>query len=541
MLEKPVTDSKTLPAFSVREPKLIVDVPPVASIKAVDIKYPLLLKLAYAHIEWKSGKKQLVYSVVEPRLTEAEKNKLEAIKTRLAEKIDVSSSVFRDTKQSIDYLKEKLTDIVEDESITFIGNEYRKIMYYIFRDFVGLNEIEPIMHDPNVEDIGCPGIGLPVYIVHRRFGSLETNIYFHDAEYANNFVIKLAEKCGKYVSYALPLLDGSLPDGSRVQASLAKDVTTRGPTFSIRRFRKNPFSPTDLIKMGTSSTKMMAYLWLAIEHGTSMLICGGSSTGKTALLNSISIFIRPEKKVISIEDTREINIPHKNWIPAVTRTGFGLLESGGKRYGEITLFDLLKESFRMKPDYAIVGEIRGEEAYVMFQGMASGHSSLGTMHAASVDDIIKRLTTPPIELSPTLIEALDYVIIMTNAKEKGESARRVKNIFEIQSVDSETSKAHTIKLFYWIPATDEFRDSIQQSEVVRRISFKTGISYNALMKEIDDREKVLSWLYENETFDLFAVASAINLYYKDKDSIMRLVLNKIPIRSTEAKRILEAA
>ncbi len=395
------------------------------------------------------------------------------------------------------------------------------------------------MHDPNIEDIGCPGTGLPVYIVHRRFGSLETNICMHEQEYLNNFVIKLAEKCGKYVSYATPLLDGSLADGSRVQASLARDVTTRGPTFSIRRFRRKPISPTDLMRLRTASAKMMAYIWLAIEHGSSMLICGGSSTGKTAFLNSISIFIRPEKKVISIEDTREINIPHKNWVPAVTRTGFGLLESGGKRYGEISLFDLLKESFRMKPDYVIVGEIRGEEAYVLFQGMASGHPSLGTMHAASVDDMIKRLTAPPIEISSSLVEALDYIIVMTNAKERGESARRVKDFFEVQAVDSETTKAHTIKLFYWLPSTDEIRDSIQQSEVIRRISFRTGISYNSLMKDIEEREKVLMWLYENEVFDLFAVANTINLYYKDKESVMKLVDNKTPFKSMEAKKMFE--
>lgn len=520
-------EEKRYPHFYIREPKLFPVLPSFKRMSNVNITYPLLEPFVSAEIKWNKKKKSLTYKVVEPSMDKKEWEKYKKIEEMLTEIIDIKMSVVK-MRKNIDYLEKKVRRLIKTTKMDVDKEEFMKIMYYIFRNFVGLNEIEPLMHDPYIEDIGCSGLNTPVFIVHRRFGSLETNIVFTDFEYLNNFVIKLSERCGRYISYATPLLDGSLPDGSRVQASMAKDVTTKGPTFSIRKFRRNPFSPIDLINLKTVSSKMMSYLWFAVEHGASILICGGVASGKTSMLNCLSIFIPPEHKIISIEDVREINIPHENWIPAVTRTGFGIPEKGGKRYGEINLFDLLKESFRMKPDYVIVGEIRGKEAYVMFQGISSGHPSLGTIHAGSVDDVMKRLSTPPIELSPSLLESLDMVIVMVNAKEKGKSARRVKSIVEIQSVDPETKKALTITTFGWIPFSDDFKENITRSEVLRRISFETGISYQKIMEELDDRKRVLEWMLKYEIFHFEDVYALINLYYKDKASVMKMVERDIP-------------
>ncbi|MFQ6056496.1 MAG: type II/IV secretion system ATPase subunit, partial [Methanosarcinales archaeon] len=252
-----------------------------------------------------------------------------------------------------------------------------------------MNEIEPLMNDPYIEDISCDGTNVPLYIVHRKYGSLKTNIIYSDEKKLQEFIVKLAERCGRFISYAEPLLDGSLPDGSRIQASFSKDVTTKGPTFTIRKFVEEPLSPIDLIKNKTVNSEVLAYLWLAVESGSSILIGGGAATGKTTFLNALSMFIPPTAKIVSIEDTRELNLMHENWIPSVARVGFA------KGIGEVTMFDLLKESFRQSPDYVIVGEVRGKEAYVMFQGMAAGFPALGTMHAGKVDDIIYRLETPP--------------------------------------------------------------------------------------------------------------------------------------------------
>ena len=251
------------------------------------------------------------------------------------------------------------------------------------------------------------------------------------------------------------------------------------------------------------------------------------------------MFIAPEDKIISIEDTREINLPHENWIPSVTRVGFGFPEAGGKMYGEVDLFQLLKESFRQNPDYVIVGEVRGKEAYVMFQGMSSGHPSLGTIHAGSVEDVIKRLETPPIELSPSLIESLDVLVVMVNAKEKGKSARRVKEVVEIQSIDSKTGKAHTIKTFSWIPTTDDFKDNTQASEVLRRISFERGLSYPKIVRELEKRKQVLEWMQRHDIVQFDDVCGLINLYHKDQKTIMNWVKKNMPPYKTKSKDVVE--
>jgi flagellar protein FlaI len=462
------------------------------------------------------------------------------VKMDITELIDVGLTNLNEEGRALEYLEKKVNKILEEENIKLSSNQYVKVMYYIFRDFIGLNDIEPLMHDPYIEDIGCDGIKSPIYIVHKKFGSLVTNIVFKDIDYLNNFVVKISERCGRYISYARPLLDGSLPDGSRVQASLAKDVTTRGPTFSIRRFRKFPVSPVELMELGTVSSDVLSYMWLVMQSGVSLLTCGGVSTGKTSLLNAMMLFIPPEAKIVSIEDTRELNIPHENWIPAVSRSGFGVPDITGKSYGEVTLFELLKESFRQNPDYVIVGEVRGKEAYVMFQGMASGHPSIGTIHAGSVEDVIKRLETPPIEISPTLVESLDLLIVMIKAKERGESARRIKEVVEIQSIDSDTGKAKILRTFSWNPATDKFEGRIGESELLRKISFEKGIDYQKITQELENRKRVLEWMRRHDVTKYDNVAEFISLYYKDPQSLLKWVEKDIhPYEAKEKTKKLK--
>ncbi len=527
------------PPFFIREPKYFITLPTFKTIPEIDIKYPLLEPFAHAHIKWVPKEKKLMYYIVEPELSPKDKKTLKKIEDDITEIIDVKLSITKNKDEAVQYLQKKAKQILEETGRVLSAEKYVKIMYYIIRNFVGLNEIEPMMHDPYIEDIGCSGLNSAVYIIHRKFGSVGTNIKYKDFEYLSNFVVKISERCGRYISYAKPLLDGSLPDGSRVQASLAKDVTTKGPTFSIRKFRENPFSPVDMMNLKTASAGLMAYLWFLLEHDVSIIVCGGVSTGKTTFLNVLSMFIAPEEKIVSIEDTREINIPHENWIPSVTRVGFGFPEAGGKMYGEVNLFQLLKESFRQNPDYVIVGEVRGKEAYVMFQGMASGHPSLGTIHAGSVDDVIKRLETPPIELSPSLIESLDLLIVMVNAKEKGKSARRIKEVIEIQSIDPKTGKAHTIKAFSWMPATDDFKENTTESEILRRISFERGLSYPSILKELDKRKRVLEWMQRHDVVQFDEVCGLINLYYKDQKTIMDWVRKNLPPYKTKTKEAVE--
>jgi flagellar protein FlaI len=295
-------------------------------------------------------------------------------------------------------------------------------------------------------------------------------------------------------------------------------VTTKGPTFSIRKFGKEPFSPTQMITFGTASPALLAYLWYCIQNGSSILICGGVAAGKTSFLNAISLFIPPEYKIVSIEDTRELNLPHENWIPAQVRVGFGARLVTGRRYGEVTMFDLLKESFRQNPDYVVVGEVRGEEAYVMFQGMASGNPSMGTIHAGGTEDVVKRLQSPPIELSPALIETLDLVIMMVHAREKGKADRRVQTIEEIVSVEKD--RAVTNKVWSWVPATDtfEFRGG---EETLRKISEAKGIPLENIKEELEKRAKVLEWATRTGIKNWRDVAKLISEYYRNPAAVWR--------------------
>jgi len=351
-------------------------------------------------------------------------------------------------------------------------------------------------------------MNIPIYVVHRKYGSLKTNILFKDESELKEFIVKMAERCGRFISYAEPLLDGSLPDGSRIQASFSKDITTHGPTFTIRKFMEIPFSPIDIITNKTISSEVLAYLWLAIESGSSILIVGGTGTGKTSLLNVLSMFIPRNAKIITVEDTRELQLPHENWIPAVTRIGFS------KEYGEVTMFELLKESFRQSPDYVIVGEVRGAEAYVMFQGMAAGMPSIGTMHAGKVEDVIHRLETPPISLSPSLIEVLDIVLLMVHTREKGESARRLKEVVEIESVDP-SGIARTNRVYSWLPESDDF-EKRGYSWLLQKISQKKGISLEDLQTDIENRKKVLDSLVSGGVKNYKEVADIIAEYKKKK-------------------------
>lgn len=305
---------------------------------------------------------------------------------------------------------------------------------------------------------------------------------------------------------------------SRVNATYTKDVSSRGPTFTIRKFTKIPWTPIQLISMNTLSPEMLAYFWMLIENKASILVAGGTASGKTTLLNALAFFIPPEARVVSIEDTREINLPRENWLPSVARTSIGI----GK-VGEIDMFEILKASFRQNPDYLIVGEVRGKEAFVLFQGMASGHSSISTMHADSVDTLVRRLETPPISLSPTLINSLDCVVIATHAVVNRKETRKVREIVEIVNVSKDgTTLVNTP--FKWAPGKDLFFFK-KQSKALEKIAARTGTSIEALYQDLMTRAKLLYEMYNQKIFGFDQVGSIVNDYYKNPAG----VLNKFNI------------
>ncbi|MEM5829783.1 MAG: type II/IV secretion system ATPase subunit [Candidatus Aenigmatarchaeota archaeon] len=531
--------NEILPGFGVMKPKRIVEFPDVTEMTKINVIYPLIEPFAYAQIKWNIEGKELIYNVLEPKLSEKEEEILKKISEGLMELIDVELSSIKQPSKLIEYLEKNVIKVIKELGIKLAQEQYTKIMYYIYRNFVGLNEIEPFMQDPNIEDISCDGVNIPFYVVHRKYGSLKTNVVFKDLERLRELIVKLAQRCGRYVSYAEPILDGTLPDGSRVAATLAHDVATRGPVITIRKFGEKPFSPIDQIESKTASPSLLAYFWYLMEHGISALIIGGVATGKTSFLNTLCMFIPPEAKIVSIEDTRELNIPNEHWVPTLARPGFGIPMPSGEKYGGVSLFDLLKESFRQNPDYVIVGETRGEEAYVMFQGISSGHPSLSTMHAGSVETLIKRLTTPPIELSPTLIEGLDVVVTMVHARERGKSARRVREVVEIESVDPKTGEVKYRTIFRWNPERDE-HEKVGESIKVEKVTLAKGGSVEEAWKEIKRREKILEWMRRKGIKDYVEVVKMMNLYRKDKKKFFEIVgkeLEEIKPEETRKPRV----
>jgi len=487
--------------------------PRLADKTKVDIRYALISPYAYAHIYWNSKISELVYELEEPILDEDEEKMRQNIEEGMKEVVNINILTEKTTEAIIEYIRKTSQVVISELNLKITEEAYKKVFYYLYRNFVGFNEIDPLLKDYFIEDIECNGINTPVYIIHRIYRNMKTNLVFKDMDYVASFVEKIAQRCGKYISYASPLLDGSLPDGSRVNATYTADVTSRGPTFTIRKFTKVPWTPSQLIAFNTLSPEMLAYFWILIQYKSNILITGGTASGKTTLLNALAFFIPPEARVVSIEDTREINLSRENWLPSVARTPIGV-----GSVGEVDLFSLLKNSFRQNPDYVIVGEVRGKEAFVLFQGMASGHSSISTMHADSVDTVIKRLETPPIELSPTLVNTLDAVVIMTHAIVKKEQTRRLRAIVEIVKVDPD-GVAVTNTPFVWSPVDDKFYFK-KDSKVFEKIMMRYGLSAEELAREFETRTKLIYAFFKKKNFNFEQVQIDINEYYKNPKELL---------------------
>jgi flagellar protein FlaI len=359
---------------------------------------------------------------------------------------------------------------------------------------------------------------LPVFIFHRNplYGELITNVAFETKQELDSFVMKLAQKGSRTISVATPLLDATLPDGSRLQATFGTDIARKGSNFSIRKFFKLPLTVIDLIKYGTANPLLLAYLWLMIDEQQSLLIAGTTAVGKTTFLNCIAQFIKPGQKIVSIEDTAELQLTNVNWVPQVARTGYG-----PKQYGEVTMFDLLKAALRQRPDYLIVGEVRGREASVMFQAMATGHSALSTLHADSLDAVIDRLTTRPIDLPSSLLENLDAIIFLEKVKKDNRLVRKVAQILEIEGYDRSADKLKTNIAFSWDAATDTFES--RDSAVLAKISARTGQEPGKIKDELLRRANLLHWMAEKNITKFRDVANMINIYYTNPAHLAELM------------------
>lgn len=495
-------------------------------LKEVDKYYSLVPKnpdpgegiYAYANITWDENKGSLVYRVVEPDLSEEDEKLLQKIKDIIQDRLDVNFEEIGKIKAK-SYLFEKLQESLEilGEELDYVQEE--SIRYYLERDLIDMGKIEPFMRDPNIEEISCDGVDIPIYVYHRNaeYGSLETNKAFEDEGHLDTYVRRLGQIVGKTVSMADPLVDASLPDGSRLQATLGTDIARKGSNFTIRKFTENPLTPVDLIEFGTLDPRVLSYLWTAIEHQNSVLISGGTATGKTTMLNVISLFIKPEMKIVTIEDTAELRLPHNHWVPEVAREA--MAEKGSD---EIDMFKLLKESLRQRPDYIVVGEVRGAEAFVLFQQMSTGHPGLATIHAENPERLISRLTTKPIDLPPSLMSALDIVIFLRKVRRNGTLQRKIDQVVEIKRFSREENVPKMNRVFKWDPSEDRLKNT-NPSLILNEISEVQGKTEEELQEELRDREEVMKWMVHESIRDLDSIGEALAKYYSNKEPIMERI------------------
>jgi flagellar protein FlaI len=459
------------------------------------------------------------YEIAEPQLNEDEAE----IKKELSHlfKMLADTDVFNmDKEEKEKFLEETLDQIIIDNDI-LIGDSRDNIFYHIFRDFIGYGLIDILMQDDSIEDISCDGPATPLFIYHRKYESIETNIYFNGEEELNSFIVRLCQISGKQISIYSPIVDGKLPDGSRLQATLAKTVT-KGSTFTIRRFKESPLTPIDLINFHSLSTEMAAYFWMAIEHNASILFCGGTASGKTSALNALSLFIPASHKIVSIEDTREVNLPHKNWIAGTTRQGFSASEEN-KTGKDIDMFDLIRAALRQRPKVIIVGEVRGREAYSLFQAMATGHTSYSTVHASTIHTLIQRLENPPISLPRALLTSLDIIVFQNAVDIGGKTVRRMTSVTEIIKLDSDTNQLIFMAPFTWVSQTDDRFESSKASKILNRIKQENGWTDTQLEQELQNRMLVLEWMRKNNMRTYQEVGQIVAEYDKNPKAVLERV------------------
>ncbi len=473
---------------------------------------------SYSRVSYNDRTKEYLYEVIEPQLTPREKDLVEHLKATLS--VILGSEVNNlNAADKRAYLRNEAESYFQSRGITLSPISTERIIYYVLRDFVGYGPVDALIRDPQVEDISCDGVDVPLFIFHGKYESVKTNVTFPDEQSTNSFIVMLGQRCSKAVSVSAPILDGTTPEGHRVQATYAREVTTRGASFTIRRFKERPFTPVDLILMGSANEEMVAYFWLAAEQGESVIICGGPAAGKTSTLNAIALFIPPTAKIVSIEDTREVNLPHENWIPGATRSGSGDRGADGKAAGEVDMFDLVRASLRQRPNYIIVGEVRGKETYTMFQAMATGHTTYSTMHADSVKSMVNRLENPPINTPRILLSALNNVIIEIQTRTDKGVVRRLKQVLEIVGFEPETNELITNTVYEWDPATDGFVFK-GHSFLFDKIMELKNYTPDEMDAEFQRRSAVIRYLVQNRITDYRQLWRTIAQYYRDPTEVM---------------------
>ena len=479
---------------------------------------------SYGQIEIVSieGEVLPMYRLKLPELTKQELKLLTIAKEKAIEEVRIDLDKISDPVERRRTLMREVLKILERESrgmplspgrLTHLGEA-------AVRDMIGYGQIDSIIADDQLEDILVTAVGKPVYVYHRKYGMCSTNVIFESEESIKYLIDKMARVVGRRIDQQTPLLDARLPDGSRVNATIPP-VSLDGPTISIRKFRKDPLTVIDILNLGTLSTDIAAFLWLVVDgfgiKPANILFAGGTGCGKTTTLNAAITFVPERERIISIEDTAELQLSHKHWVRLETRP------PNVEGRGEITMNDLVKNALRMRPDRMIVGEVRGPEAQTMFTAMNTGHDGCcGTLHSNSAVETISRLTELPMAVAPIMIPALDIIVMQQRIyhRQKGQ-IRRITEVAEVTGLEG--SKPQLSRIFKWNPRTDVVEPTGVPSKIKRTIAEFSGISGNDIEIEIGKRAAVLEWMKHQGMRNIFEVGRIIQEYYRDPAEMLKRV------------------
>ena len=481
-------------------------------------RYALVPPFCYVSVLRNDEYSDMIYNVDELPLNEEEIKIYYSIKDLLEKEID--------SPRLLDNLEASFTaEVAKLLKQHFTGSKSQPVMlekvkYYLKRDILGFGLIDPLFHDPFIEDITCGGPNRPIFVYHRRHEGLRTNVVFRDSEFLDGFVMKMVHRAGKHVSAAHPIVDASLPGNHRLAALYKKEVATMGSSFTIRKFREDPITIVDLINSDTLDVDMAAYIWFMLDNKKSVMVIGSTGGGKTTILNAITGLMNPTNKIFSVEDTAEINIAHENWFSLVSRASFGL-----ESQGEISLFDLLKSGMRHRPDYILVGEIRGEEAYVLFQALATGHGGMATMHADDSEAAVRRLMQKPMDIPAAYVPLMNCILTIKRVKLSSEgksSTQRVmaRRVTEVTEVVSSSSLRNA---FSWDPHYDGYLDNLGKSYQLPKIAQDTGIDMDDVANELGRRKTILSWLVNRGIRDYRSVGKIIGMFNQEPERLLTKV------------------
>jgi flagellar protein FlaI len=472
-------------------------------------RYWLHPPFSYAVILRDTDANQQLYHAVEPDLDRFERDLLETLYD------DVRTPLLYTSEEGApeEMLAAELRRRLERYGVEIDEAELYRLYYYLYREFQGFGKLDPLMYDPHIEDISCDGYEIPLYAYHENHQDIETNVSFKKEE-LDNYIIRMAQQSGRHISVGSPIVETTLQDGSRAELALGEEVTPHGSAFTIRKYSEEPFTPIDLLEFGTYSIEQMAYLWMAIEHNKNIVFAGGTASGKTTSMNAISMFIPPRSKLITIEDTRELSLYHDNWLSCVTRER---LDEGA----DVTMYDLLRSALRHRPEYIIVGEVRGEEAMTLFQAMNTGHTTLSTMHADSVQTVINRLENEPINVPRPMVQSLDVLCVQTLARFGSERVRRASTIAEIEGIDQRTGDLDYTSAYQWDSATDSFQSGGEK--LMDEISEERGWSRSELLRELRRRRAFLEFLKRRGVTQYQQFTAMVNRYYAAPDEVMNRI------------------